>query len=243
MLNSQGKPELIVKAKQAGIEGARLRVRVTDVPALPPPAAPAGKKKEDEKPGETPAEPVGAAEASAFTLVVEREKASGGWKTEEMFTGVTLQEVETETGKQVRVAYRNNKAPTLVEVITPATKVALSLLWPREQEQTLIIEPRKLPATTSTEFQGDVVERSGVEGLEVLDNVTIVCVPDLMATAPGQKLDLTMVKAVQTAMIAHCERLGDHSPSARDPGYRPKAVPGNAVPYDARNADCSSCVS
>jgi phage tail sheath protein FI len=48
-----------------------------------------------------------------------------------------------------------------------------------------------------------------VEGLEALDDVTMVAVPDLMATPPGEKLDLTMVKAVQLAMIAHCERMGD----------------------------------
>jgi hypothetical protein len=37
----------------------------------------------------------------------------------------------------------------------------------------------------------------------------MVVVPDLMTTMPGEKVDLDMVKAVQTMMIAHCERLGD----------------------------------
>ncbi len=65
-----------------------------------------------------------------------------------------------------------------------------------------------MPAT-SKEFKGEVIERTGVEGLEVLDDVTMLVVPDLMTAPPGEKLNLDMVKAVQTAMIAHCERLGD----------------------------------
>jgi hypothetical protein len=66
-----------------------------------------------------------------------------------------------------------------------------------------------LPSTTSSEFQGDVSARSGVEGLEVLEDVTMLVVPDLMTSMPEEKLDMTMVKAVQGMMIAHCSRMGD----------------------------------
>ncbi len=66
-----------------------------------------------------------------------------------------------------------------------------------------------LEAPQASEFRGDVSDRTGVEGLEVLDNVTMVCVPDLMTTMPGEKLNLEMVKAVQSMMITHCERMGD----------------------------------
>ena len=37
----------------------------------------------------------------------------------------------------------------------------------------------------------------------------MLVVPDLMTVPPGEKLNLDLVKAVQTAMIAHCERMGD----------------------------------
>ena len=66
-----------------------------------------------------------------------------------------------------------------------------------------------LAAPTSREFQGDIMERTGVEGLESLDDITMCVVPDLMTTLPGQKLDMAMVKAVQTLVIAHCEKMGD----------------------------------
>jgi hypothetical protein len=120
-----------------------------------------------------------------------------------------LTEVKENGGKQVRVVYRDNKAPQWVELLAPESSAPLAKLWPKEQEQSLSIEAGLLPATTTKDFQGKVTERTGVEGLEALDDVTMVCVPDLMTPMPGQKLDLDQIKAVQTMMIAHCERLGD----------------------------------
>src|SRR5256885_129712 len=67
----------------------------------------------------------------------------------------------------------------------------------------------KLPQVQSRHFQGDVAERSGLEGLEVAEDVTMVCCPDLMAAYQAGALDRDGVKAVQLAMIAHCERMGD----------------------------------
>jgi phage tail sheath protein FI len=94
-------------------------------------------------------------------------------------------------------------------LIVLETATTLAKAMPREQEQTLSIAKNLLPAPQASEFRGDVSERTGVEGLEVLDDVTMLCVPDLMTTMQGEKLDLDMVKAVQTMMIGHCERLGD----------------------------------
>lgn len=214
LLNSAGKPDLVVRARQAGYEGLRLKVRITGAGQLPAPApAPVpDKKKEGDKPAETPpaeAAPAGEVPVPTFTLIVEREKAAGGWRLEETFSEVMLHEVEVEGIKQVRVSYKENKAPRLVELVVPDPKAPITRLWPRDQEQTLVIEQAKLPAPTSSEFQGKVTERSGVEGLEVLEDVTMVIVPDLMSAIPGQKVGNDMIKAVQTMMIGHCERLGD----------------------------------
>ena len=205
--------KLVVKAKQAGFEGLRLRVRVEDA-VLPPAAKPAKKAaaKGKEEKGEE-GEPVEAAAAGngdgSFTLVVEREKITGGWKAAERIEGITLHEVEEDGGKRVRVAYKNDKAPNLIDLLTSEPDAPLAKLWPQEQEQTLSIEPKQLPEPTSQEFQGKVTDRTGVEGLEVLDDVTMVCVPDLMSSMPGQEVDLTTIKGVQTMMLAHCEHMGD----------------------------------
>jgi hypothetical protein len=197
---------LVVKAKQAGFEAMHMRVRVTDVVAPPPAKKTSAKEKEGDQAADEAA-PSGGGES--FTLIVEREKTSGGWKVAEEIKEVTLHEVQTEGRTEVRVAYRNNKLPSLIELLIPSATAVLDQLWPREQEQTLNIESKQLPAPTSSEFQGKVIERTGVEGLEVLEDVTMLVVPDLMSAMPGQKVELDTIKAVQTMMLAHCERQGD----------------------------------
>lgn len=67
----------------------------------------------------------------------------------------------------------------------------------------------KLPQVQTQHFTGDVAERSGFEGLEVAEDVTMVCCPDLMAAYQAGVIDRAGVKAIQLAMIAHCERMGD----------------------------------
>lgn len=62
---------------------------------------------------------------------------------------------------------------------------------------------------TPDQYVGDAAERTGFGGLEAIDEVTMICVPDLMAAYQREQLDLEGVKAVQVAMIAHCELMGD----------------------------------
>ncbi|MEW5958447.1 MAG: phage tail sheath subtilisin-like domain-containing protein [Chloroflexota bacterium] len=230
LLGGDGRPQLMVQAKQAGFDGLRLRVKIEapEQPGAvlpPPPAAPSrkgdkGEKKEEaEQGGETPPpaeppppvpSPVAAAGAPRFfNLIVERQSVTGAWQEKEKLSEVTLTEVQTVSGPEVRVAYRNNKASQFIDLLVPDVKAPLAKLWPKTQEQTLKIESNLLAPATYTDFQGDVVERTGVEGLEALDDVTMVCVPDLMTPMPGQQLDLDIVKAVQTLIIGHCERMGD----------------------------------
>jgi hypothetical protein len=207
LLNAEGKPQLVARAKQAGFEGLRMRVRIDDV--VEPAAKSTAKAKKDEGKEEEKTGSTAEAEEPSFTLIVERERISGGYRVEETYTDVKLQEVTEEGQKSVQVAYRDDKAPQLVELFIPETKAPLAKLWPSAQEQPLSIPQDYLPAPSTSEFQGEVTARSGVEGLEALDDVTMVSVPDLMTPMPGQKLDLDTIKAVQTMMIAHCERLGD----------------------------------
>jgi len=111
--------------------------------------------------------------------------------------------------KKVAVAFKDNKAPQFVDVLVADANASIAVLAPRSQQQALGIESQALTAPATSDFQGEVTERTGVEGLEAIDDITMVVVPDLMTTPPGAKLDLNMVKAVQTMIIAHCERLGD----------------------------------
>jgi phage tail sheath protein FI len=64
------------------------------------------------------------------------------------------------------------------------------------------------PLVKADDFAGDIVERSGMEGLQIAEDVTMVCCPDVMANG-GTALDKDAIKAVQLKMIAHCELMGD----------------------------------
>jgi phage tail sheath protein FI len=65
----------------------------------------------------------------------------------------------------------------------------------------------KALTVTATEFEGDTAKREGIGGLEALDDVTMVCAPDLMTSYLSGDIDLDGVKAVQGALLDHCERM------------------------------------
>ncbi|WP_456786613.1 phage tail sheath family protein [Cellulomonas sp. P5_C5] len=76
-------------------------------------------------------------------------------------------------------------------------------------------------------FAGSESARTGIAGLAIADDVTIVLVPDLVtaATKEDGSLDLGLWKAVQTSLIAHCE-LHANRVAILDapPGLSPQAV-------------------
>jgi phage tail sheath protein FI len=67
------------------------------------------------------------------------------------------------------------------------------------------IQPKILPM----DFQGSADDRSGFEGLQIAEDVTMVCCPDLMSAYMAGAIDRDGVKTVQLAMINHCEQMGD----------------------------------
>lgn len=201
LLGTDGNPYLVVQAKQAGFSGMRLRVSVDVAGELPAPG--------ENGDGGNGAVDVDAEELPPFNVTVERETQTGGWQTKEVFRDVRLTEVEEDGETKVKVAFRSSKSSDWVNIFAPETDKPLATVWPREQSQSLNIETNLLSAPEASDFQGDVAERTGVEGLEALDDATMVVIPDLMTPMPGEDLDLDMVKAVQTMAIAHCEKMGD----------------------------------
>ncbi len=226
LLSADGKPRLMARAKQAGFDGASLRVRI-EAPEPPKAAAPAPAAKKakegddaaaaDEKGAAAPPAPAAAVPDAGgdgmgiFTLFVDRQTKSGEWKTLESRRDVRLTEVQSEDGKSsIHFAYPNNKAPNFIDLSITDAGAPLTRLTPRSQEQSLVIQPALMEPANYSEYQGDALQKTGIEGLAQHDDISIVCIPDLMTKMPGQKsVDRTMVKAVQTALIAHCEGLGD----------------------------------
>ncbi|MCX4781785.1 phage tail sheath family protein [Streptomyces sp. NBC_01264] len=64
-------------------------------------------------------------------------------------------------------------------------------------------------ALSPADFIGDALDRTGIAALEAVDEVTMVAVPDAMASLASGALDRDQAKAVQLAVIAHCELMAD----------------------------------
>lgn len=149
-----------------------------------------------------------------FTLLVKR-----AGKVEETFPNVT-----TKRGKEnvVTVVREKSKLITVEEI---AGQTAA-----RPHTGEIALSPPKpvapAPVTIAPEeYVGDVSERTGFGGLEAVDDVTMVAVPDLMGAYQRGALDLEAVKTVQQAMIDHCELMGDRMAIIDPPpGLSPQQV-------------------
>ena len=60
---------------------------------------------------------------------------------------------------------------------------------------------------TAADFIGDPSARTGLGGLEAIDDVRLVLCPDAVAGFDGSDAAKERIKMVQTAMITHCERM------------------------------------
>jgi phage tail sheath protein FI len=80
---------------------------------------------------------------------------------------------------------------------------------------------------TGRKFAGSESARNGINGLAVADDVTMVIVPDLVtaATKDDGSIDLNLWKAVQTALISHCEQNGNRMAVLdAPPGMTPQQI-------------------
>jgi len=208
-------------APPSGPSAALGQYRVAARPAVAGPLPDGELSVEVVDPGEGTAE-------DRFTLVV---KKSG--KPAETFENVTAKK-----GKEnvVTVVAERSKLITLEEVAGAAAK-------PAKGEVALRADPvaPPVPRTVSAdEYVGDVAERTGFGGLEVVDEVTMVAVPDLMSAYQRGAVDLESVKAVQLAMVAHCELMGDRIAILDPPpGLSPQQIKDwrvDAAGYDSKYA-------
>jgi hypothetical protein len=137
------------------------------------------------------------APADSFTITVRR-----GGRVEETFEGLT-----TKRGKQNAVTVVNTQSK-LIQLEELATGGALER--PAAGSVALAGGGAAAPVHLSPDdYVGDSADRTGFGGLEAIDPVTMVCAPDLMAAYQHGMLDMEGVQAVQLAMIAHCELMGD----------------------------------
>jgi phage tail sheath protein FI len=125
---------------------------------------------------------------------------------QELYENVTLGRAKSSRN----VVDTVNQASKLVTIIEAQSAGTLADRAPTFGAYRLMgLDSNVLPALQVTNFSGDASERTGIAGLEIAEDATMICCPDLMSAFEAGALDRTGVKAVQTAMIAHCERMGD----------------------------------
>ncbi|MGW2637909.1 phage tail sheath family protein [Streptomyces sp. NPDC001348] len=152
------------------------------------------------------ADPEGEGPAERFRLIVK-----DGDKPVESF------DVTAKKGGRNYVVTQVKERSKLITVTEAAPAAQLA----RPDNQTVTLPaPAAAPAVPSSAapdeshpgpatYLGDSADRTGFGGLEAIDEVSMVAVPDLMAAYQRGAIDLEAVKAVQLGLIAHCELMGD----------------------------------
>ena len=103
-----------------------------------------------------------------------------------------------------------NKESKLVKLRELESSLPLAERKPMLGSYTIEAPKTEATALVSTSvFEGDVAARVGLAGLEAVDEITIVAMPDLMSAYLSGQLGREEVKAVQLAMMNHCELMRD----------------------------------
>ncbi|GAA2686719.1 MULTISPECIES: phage tail sheath family protein [Actinosynnema] len=141
---------------------------------------------------------------------------------------VETHDVSTRKNAKNYVATQLAERSRLVEVVEqPSGALA------KPDKQTVALPGASAPASSGgvparidpQEYLGDAEARTGFGGLESVDEVTMVAVPDLMSSYQRGQIDLEGVKTVQLAVISHCEQMGDRvAVLDAPPGLTPQRV-------------------
>lgn len=192
--SSKAVPSLIIHRKENTDQAIQVDILPPSKPA-PPPA------EGDGQPADQTSQPAQAKQSGqeSFNLRVRMGNAP-----EELYENLSL-------GKQGRSSIETMTQTSQLVRVVEARSTGTAVERAPELGSYIIKAPpmTTLPQVQSSHFSGNVADRSGLEGLEVAEDVTMVCCPDLMAAYQTGAIDKDGVKSVQLAMIAHCERMGD----------------------------------
>lgn len=130
--------------------------------------------------------------ASAFNLVISVDGAP-----QETFDNVTL----TKGDRDVATILKKESKLVNVKAVSRADLVPASGVYNLAGGQV------KTTSITLKDYQGSTAERKGLGGLEPLEDVTMLCVPDLMASYVAGEIDLKQVQAIQQSVIDYCENV------------------------------------
>jgi phage tail sheath protein FI len=83
---------------------------------------------------------------------------------------------------------------------------------PQRPEAQQVAVPAAAPGpleVSASSYTGDPEQRTGVAGLEAVEEVTMVAAPDLMSAYQSGRIDAEQLISVQQAIVTHCELMGD----------------------------------
>lgn len=143
----------------------------------------------------------GEEQPSGLKLVVHRD----GQVVEE-FPNVSTARGKTNLATVVNAASQVVKVEQISGKPTEDLHAGMQVALAAPSEVAVASPPARL---SGDDYIGNVDERSGVSGLEAIDEITMVCMPDLLTAYQRGAIDLDTVQSVQVAMIAHCELMGD----------------------------------
>lgn len=154
------------------------------------------------------------------TISVEIADPGGDSPSEDQFKIViAVDGKETETFDNVTTRRGENNAATKVNTQSKLISIeeltsGSALAKPDKGTVALASPPPAEEAPSATDlgaadYIGDAAARTGFSGLEAVDDITMVAVPDLVAALEQGAIDRETFKAVQLAVIAHCELMGD----------------------------------
>ena len=125
---------------------------------------------------------------------------SSGSESEE-YDGLTLKKGRNNLAAKV------NSASKLIKIEETGASLPEAQRAPATGSYTLSPPAMKSDDIKSTHFEGDVAKRKGMGGLAAVDEITMLCMPDVMTLATNG--DDTALRDLQGKMIAHAENMGD----------------------------------
>ncbi len=140
---------------------------------------------------ETPAKDGGEA---TYKLIV-----NAGDKTE------THEGLTTNKKQKSYIVTKVNSASKLITLEETGTSLPDEMRVPRTGKYALALPSIPVGEVKPKEFEGDVAKREGLGGLAAVDEITMLCIPDLQTLANND----TALRDLQGKMIAHCENASD----------------------------------
>jgi uncharacterized protein len=123
-------------------------------------------------------------------------------------------------GKTIHEKYDNLEASALAKavngelrfkksnLITLEPQPAAKRLEPAPGTYYLNTPSMKVGEVKSKELEGNETDRRGLGGLVAIEDISMICIPDLMAIATGEDKDTTLLD-IQGKVIAHCETMAN----------------------------------